>query len=75
MKTSTIVFNVAAAVFLLALFIGVVDLMSNKTTSYGVTPTPQPGPVLDTRFVTGQLRNQLSDEPIMNTVDFPPDEV
>lgn len=36
MKTSTLMFNIAAIVALLGIFIGIVDLMKHKTKSYGV---------------------------------------
>lgn len=54
MKTSTIVFNVAAVITMLGVCVALVDLMRHKTKSYGVTeaptvaPTPTPGPVLGT---------------------------
>ena len=40
MKTSTIIFNVAAVITLVGIFIALVDLMKNKTHSYGITPSP-----------------------------------
>lgn len=36
MKTSTLMFNIAAVVAVLGIFIGVVDMMKHKTKSYGV---------------------------------------
>ena len=40
MKTSTIIFNVAAVLTLLGVFIALADLARHKTVSYGVTSSP-----------------------------------
>lgn len=40
MNSATMVFNVAAVVACVAIFIALVDLMKHKTKTYGVTSTP-----------------------------------
>lgn len=55
MQTSTIVFNVAAVVALIAAFIALIDLMKHKTTTYGVVtqaPTLMPATVAPTPVPT-----------------------
>lgn len=56
MKTSTLIFNIAAVIVVLAAFVALVDLMKNKTVSYGITATPvvtmQPTPVVTVVPVT-----------------------
>lgn len=56
MKTSTLVFNVAAVVTLLAILYGLVDLAKHKTKSFGVvTDAPAtPAPVIITLVPTLQ---------------------
>lgn len=46
MKTSTIIFNAAGIITLLAVLCAVVSLAQNKTTSYGLTPAPTMPPAV-----------------------------
>lgn len=48
MKTSTIIFNAAGILTLLAVLCAVVSLAQNKTTSYGLTPAPTMAPAVVT---------------------------
>lgn len=45
MKSTTLIFNVAAVIAMIGVFIALVDLMRHKTTTYGVTPNPTTDPV------------------------------
>lgn len=46
MKTSTMIFNAAGIITLLAVLCAVVSLAQNKTTSYGLTPAPTMPPAI-----------------------------
>lgn len=48
MKTSTMIFNAAGILTLLAVLCAVVSLAQNKTTSYGLTPAPTLAPAIVT---------------------------
>lgn len=48
MKTSTMIFNAAGIITLLAVLCAVVSLAQNKTTSYGLTPAPTMSPAVVT---------------------------